>query len=67
MLSCGLSNIFEVGGPLPLLVEIILQIRREKIFICLQKMNYSPSLLVTSSNGHPASIFFSSRSFVLII
>ena len=67
MLSCGLSKIFEVGGPLPLLVEIILQIRREKIFICLQKMNYSPSFLVTSSNGRPASIFFSSQSFVLII
>lgn len=61
------QKFFEVGGPLPLLVEIILQIRREKIFICLQKMNYSPSLLVTSSNGRPASIFFSSRSFVLII
>ena len=30
MLSCGLLKIFEVGGPLPLLVEIILQIRREK-------------------------------------
>lgn len=28
---------------------------------------HSPSLLVTSSNGRPASIFFSSRSFVLII